>query len=34
MKNLDLYKELEVNKKATQEDIKKSYKKLAMVSIH
>ena len=29
--NFNLYDELEVNKKATQEEIKKAYRKLAMV---
>lgn len=31
--NFDLYEELEVKKTATQEEIKKSYRKLAMVNI-
>ena len=30
--NFDLYQELEVSKDATVEEIKKSYKKLALVS--
>lgn len=29
--DFNLYEELEVNKKASQEEIKKSYKRLAMV---
>jgi len=29
--NFDLYEELEIKKTATQEEIKKSYRKLAMV---
>jgi curved DNA-binding protein CbpA len=29
--NFNLYEELEITKKATQEEIKKAYRKLAMV---
>jgi len=29
--NFNLYEELDLNKKATQEEIKKAYRKLAMV---
>ncbi len=31
--NFNLYEELEINEKATQDEIKKSYRKLAMVLI-
>jgi preprotein translocase subunit Sec63 len=31
---LDLYKELEVDRNSTQEEIKKAYKKLAIVSFY
>jgi DnaJ-class molecular chaperone len=32
--NFDLYAELEITKTATPEEIKKAYKKLAMVNIN
>jgi DnaJ-class molecular chaperone len=32
--NFDLYEELEIKKEATPEEIKKAYKKLAIVCLH
>jgi curved DNA-binding protein CbpA len=32
--NFNLYEELEISKKASQEEIKKAYRKLAMVELY